>query len=384
MSANLAQNLDQMAIKMKSESPQPSKTQPAQQETKSNQRRPNSQELPPLNMPTAQPPNDASPGSSHYSLSSGVEAYLNSDYFAALDQTGPPAQPGISQRGEPPTIKAYNPPPTQTGPPIPKKEPYNVPPRPHSAAQQAKNDQYGTYQPTAQQQYGPGPLAPPVDRPRPQSQGRSQYPAPPPMVDYSKPSSYPPPGATGQQPYQQPYQTSSYDPDQSRYGAVPQAPSQTANSYASSAPYPQDSNIPEAPIPAFHNLSLNEALRPPSRPTSQAGRQSPRQSVLMGSQPSVVPPTESEWEIEINSLRENALNTNDPNIALTWAEKVYMYVSISLEELRREQALAGVGDAGVAARPSTPSYERGLRDDCARVVEKFVKAGNSKAVCLTS
>lgn len=59
-----------------------------------------------------------------------------------------------------------------------------------------------------------------------------------------------------------------------------------------------------------------------------------------------------------------------------------MYVSISLEELQREQDIAA-SDAGVVARPSTPAYERGLRDDCVRVVEKFAKNGSGKAVWFT-
>jgi hypothetical protein len=53
-----------------------------------------------------------------------------------------------------------------------------------------------------------------------------------------------------------------------------------------------------------------------------------------------------------------------------------MYVSISLEEIRREQVAAGTD----AVRSVTPSYERGLREDCIRIVEKFVKLGNSRAV----
>jgi len=53
-----------------------------------------------------------------------------------------------------------------------------------------------------------------------------------------------------------------------------------------------------------------------------------------------------------------------------------MFVSISMEEMRRERAFAATD----APQSSTPSYERGLREDCTRIVEKFVKMGNPRAV----
>ena len=58
-----------------------------------------------------------------------------------------------------------------------------------------------------------------------------------------------------------------------------------------------------------------------------------------------------------------------------------MYVSTSLEELRREEALTAT-EPGVIAHSATPSYERALREDCIRIVEKFVKLQNPKAVSL--
>lgn len=73
------------------------------------------------------------------------------------------------------------------------------------------------------------------------------------------------------------------------------------------------------------------------------------------------------------------MRTGDPATALAWAEKVYMYVSISMEEIRREQAVV-VADGGVASRPTTPPYERGLRDDCVQIVERFAKMQHPKAV----
>lgn len=144
-------------------------------------------------------------------------------------------------------------------------------------------------------------------------------------------------------------------------------------------------DMPDAPIPAMGNLNLNDTYQPPPRLADEAPIPPSNNNIGaigMASPPSLIPPTEYEWENEIDSQRELALRTTDPNIALTWAEKVYMFVSISLEELRREQENAA-GDAAVTARISTPTYEHELRDDCIRIVERFVKGGHPKAVrCL--
>jgi len=93
----------------------------------------------------------------------------------------------------------------------------------------------------------------------------------------------------------------------------------------------------------------------------------------------LVPKSDYEWENEIESEREQAKRTNDANVALSWAEKVYMYVSISLEELGRDQQ-----DNVTGGRPATPDFERGLREDCKWIVEKFVRAKNPKAVSSSS
>jgi hypothetical protein len=146
--------------------------------------------------------------------------------------------------------------------------------------------------------------------------------------------------------------------------------------------------MPDASVPDLGDLSINDTYQPPPRPVDQPPPIPPSNSVnnissiAMASPPSLIPPTEYEWENEIDSQREMVLRTTDGNIALTWAEKVYMFVSISLEELRREQETAAT-DAGVTPRNSTPTYEHGLRDDCIRIVERFVKGGHPKAVSLT-
>jgi hypothetical protein len=91
------------------------------------------------------------------------------------------------------------------------------------------------------------------------------------------------------------------------------------------------------------------------------------------------PPADYEMEREIDAQRDNALRSTDPNMALSWAEKVYMSVSISLEEYRREQEIAA-SDTGIAPRIATPPFESGLRNDCVSIVEKFAKQGHPKAV----
>jgi hypothetical protein len=142
--------------------------------------------------------------------------------------------------------------------------------------------------------------------------------------------------------------------------------------------YPETAAIP---IPSLEDLSLNDPYPPQPRPMDPPNK-SPRHSQSFGTNavtPNASPkavPSEYEWENEIDSQRDNALRTTDPNIALSWAEKVYMYVSISLEEIRRDQEIH-VSEP----RPSTPDYERELRKDCITIVEKFAKMGHPKAVC---
>jgi len=147
--------------------------------------------------------------------------------------------------------------------------------------------------------------------------------------------------------------------------------------------------MPDGLVQPFNDFNINDPLPAPVRLADSPGRQSPRipastsrasiASAATPSPPSIVPQSGYEWKNEIDSQRETAKRTTDPNIALTWAEKVYMYVSLSLEELRRDQDISA-SDVGVTARASTPSYVRGLREDCTRIVEKFAKIHIPKAV----
>ena len=146
------------------------------------------------------------------------------------------------------------------------------------------------------------------------------------------------------------------------------------------APLPQQIPVTKAPIKIAGAVSPPTTY-PPSRPVDQPAMQPSFSSVPPRtiSSPPAAPHIVDDWELEITNQRETATRTSDPNIALPWAEKVYMWVSISLEDFYRDQEVAA-SDAGVAPRASTPPFEKGLRDDCVRVVERFAKQGHPKAV----
>ena len=398
MPVNLAQNLDQQSSKSKSTTPRPTETQ-------QNMRTSGEfQALPPINTVTRQ----NSDGSSQYSLGSGLEAYLTDETFNA----GPILPPASNPYNE------YDPSASRSGGAGGQKasnDAYSAD-RGGEQSQAPKKDPYSSYNPSAaQQQYPPQPPFAEQGRPgsrpssRPSSsQGKQQqYPTPPAMADYSR--GHYPTTSTGRQSYHQP--SSSVDqsrmppPDQYNYTrpappesgrssrplsqdmanlSLQQGPKQgTPRPQRASGTYqpPLIADFIDMPDPAVPHLT--DPLPPPSRPIDAQGRQSPgRQSPritassAVASPPAMVPPSEYEWENEIDSQRQNALQSNDPNVALTWAEKVYMYVSISMEEMRRERDSAPIE----VPKVSTPSYERGLREDCTRIVEKFVKLGNLKAV----
>lgn len=139
----------------------------------------------------------------------------------------------------------------------------------------------------------------------------------------------------------------------------------------------------EFPVSPTSDIILGESSPLYTRPRDTQYRAFPRIPPIDTNVAAVMSTTigslEYERETEIDSQRDIAVRTRDPATALAWAEKVYRYVSISMEEIRRERA-AVIVDGGVAARPATPTYERGLRDDCVQIVEKFAKLQHPKAV----
>jgi hypothetical protein len=394
MPSNLAQNLEQ-----KSRGPTPALTDQDFPHVPQGGMGPSytydsAPQLPPID--TDLRPGEGAPLSPQYSLSSGVEEYLKSDNIPA---------------------------PTSRGLPGPSKN------DPYSTAQPLRNDPYSSYNASAY----PPPQPPFVDEARPRSRSNSaqgKYPQPPPMVDYARQSNPgDPPSSRARTSYQQlPPQQDQYPPaaQQARPGGNAPIPSRpysqdysgntpprqtTPRPNRASAAYPQPSSRPNSQdtadaIRQSHRLSGSGAQRPISinhidmpepfslqfadltltdprtdpryspnvRPVENAG-QSPRLQPLGGRGPAVSPPplapkTDYEWEAEIEGERDLAIRSENPNVALPWAEKVYMYVSITLEEMRRNED----------GRAQTPTLEKGLRADCVRIVEKFVRMQNPKAV----
>ena len=77
--------------------------------------------------------------------------------------------------------------------------------------------------------------------------------------------------------------------------------------------------------------------------------------------PANVPPSDEEKEAILENAREPVLNSNDPEMQLTWAQDTLTYVEIaSQNELRVSQ--------NQAARPQTPQTEHQLRIDAINVV----------------
>lgn len=419
MPANLAQNLDQQSKSANSwyGSEPPS--------------------LPPIDVSETQyseeSPSNLSLASSKYSQPSGLEDYLKNDKFSSINQGAPTTQQTTSEpaRGGP-----YSTYPSSRGPQPPRTDPYTT-----NAA--ARSDPYSTYVPPSSEPFSP-PQAPFSEQARPGSSQGKAVPQPPRMVDYSRAPDFSDSSSRGRQSYvppqdefkypQQPARGRSPQPAASRpfsqdmtnapyqsaakahrssgtypqpsmnadYSVRPQsqdlsyAPGQDTSrphrgpgTYDQPAPRPDFIDMPEGLVQPFNDFNINDPLPGPVRLSDSPGRQSPRipastsstvvTSASIASPPSVVPQSEYEWENEIDSQRETAQRTADPNIALTWAEKVYMQVSIKLEELRRDLEISA-SDGGINARAPTPPYERGLREDCVRIVEKFAKLQIPKAV----
>lgn len=316
-----------------------------------NNRRPYSHppQLPPLDL-SASDPGDRSP--SDYEPPSVVDEYFRNDY-PSTGQTGRPVQQPAGPRDYIPTstprTTEYN-----------SNVPYNAP---------------GPYQ------YQPQPSQP-GHRPQPRSNSLPRKPVntlPAPEMSYSKSSSFAdqqtsPPAIPSQQTYSSQY---------SQTDSLPPAPTTTT------LPSASDNFVafPEPKIPTPSDLSLDDRSSSPPRPTEQSSRRpslpgSPSLTPQRASSPpTVVAFSEEQWQQDIESHAPSALRTTDPNIALDWVEKVYMYVSISLDDLNRQHALtASDTDAGKNHyRPATPDYENALRNDARDIVEKFIGMGNAKA-----
>ena len=382
MPANLAQNLDKQTSKTRT--PQPAKNPYDAQYEARTQVPSQPPQLPPLDPSTGpkRKSTDDSLAGSLYSIPSGVDEYLKSD-FPPPNQVSRPVQPSP----QPPRQNPYD---TAAAQPS-RPDPYSQ----YTSQQSPKLDPYSAYAP--QQTIS---LSAPYTQPgRPRSSsGKSQYPPQPPPVNYSnRPTSSGGP-STGQSP---PQQTSTSRPrinsggSQDRYSY-----NQPQSSHVQQRPFSQDMSRPlpnnaettprnslvlqSPPQPDFidmpeagvANLSLDDTL--PSRQGEEVPlRSSPPLAASTGlsnvqrASPPMSLKEEDDWLISLERDRENAIRTSNPEVALSWAEQVHMYVSISLDEYRRDQE---------EPRPSTPPREKQLWSDCVAIVEKFVKARHPKAV----
>lgn len=74
-----------------------------------------------------------------------------------------------------------------------------------------------------------------------------------------------------------------------------------------------------------------------------------------------VPPSDDEREVILEKAREPVLNSNDPEMQLTWAQDALTYVEIAMQNDLRTSNRAG-------SRPQTPRTEHQLRVDAVNVV----------------
>ncbi len=88
--------------------------------------------------------------------------------------------------------------------------------------------------------------------------------------------------------------------------------------------------------------------------------------------PANVPPSDEEREVILENARQPVLNSNDPEMQLTWAQDTLTYVEIAAQnELRVSQ--------NQAARPQTPQTEHQLRVDAVNVVSFLAEQHHPKA-----
>ena len=306
MPANLAQNLDRAASRQNDETPAPPNSQRGALDPAYAGGRSKFESLPKIDV-SGKPVGEVSP---QYSIPSGVEEYLKGDY-PTINEVGV-----STQQVGPPMSDSYNPysDPSHRGPPPGRDNSYA------NNGAQPRNEPYNVY---TQPQYAFQPRADQPQRPN-SSHGYSQ---PPPAVDYSK----------------APEQRGRSAQPSSSGRPLSQAMSNLSLAQGAGTFEPADFlDMPDPAVPTFNDL--NDPLPPPSRPFDRQGRQSPRLRLITNNQnltpqrtatpPILATPSDHERETEINSQRENALRTNDPNIALGWAEKTYLYVSVSLEDIR--------------------------------------------------
>lgn len=85
-----------------------------------------------------------------------------------------------------------------------------------------------------------------------------------------------------------------------------------------------------------------------------------------------VPPPDEEKETILEKARIPVLNSNDPEVQLTWASDALLYVEIAAQNETRASSHQG-------ARPSTPQIEHQLRVDAVNIIRFLADQQHPKA-----
>lgn len=88
--------------------------------------------------------------------------------------------------------------------------------------------------------------------------------------------------------------------------------------------------------------------------------------------PANVPPSDEEKEVILESARTSVLNSDDPEIQLSWAQDTLAYIEITAQNESRISE-------NQAARPRTPHIEHQLRVDAINVVSFLADQHHPKA-----
>ena len=88
--------------------------------------------------------------------------------------------------------------------------------------------------------------------------------------------------------------------------------------------------------------------------------------------PANVPPSDAEREAILEKARNPVLNSNDPEMQLTWAQDALAYVEVATQDHLRDSGNTG-------SRPQTPQVEHQLRVDAVNVVSFLADQQHPKA-----
>ncbi|KAL9079533.1 MAG: hypothetical protein Q9157_001591 [Trypethelium eluteriae] len=159
---------------------------------------------------------------------------------------------------------------------------------------------------------------------------------------------------------------------ESRHSRVSSMSSQPSHGYSS----PGLSSGPQTPVPGqgqFNGNSSNDLAHDYSRLlVTQPDMPTLSPFPKLQNPPPNVPPSDEDREATLESAREPVLNSNDPEMQLTWANDALQFVDASILLKERMMPL-GQG------RPPTPQVEHQLRLDATNVVNFLADQHHPKA-----